>query len=154
MPSVAPNQLATALLMVETVEVVLSSLPILSTTPIPVATVSLGAEVVGNVSSHLPTSSMAPDSVATVSLDVEVGDDSPYHPLVVVVEVRPLIFSIKIKGKGVVIGEEERVAPKRDLEEEDVGANSGGVKKSRMASPQCLIFDSTDWVELINTGSL
>ncbi|KAL2513093.1 hypothetical protein Adt_18693 [Abeliophyllum distichum] len=89
------------------------------------------------------------DNLSSPPYIVEVRDDSSSLPPKKItspsVDIRH-----QDKGKGVVVGEEERTAPKRCLEEKDVSADFGGVKKSQMAPLQDLIPNSSDWVEHIN----
>ncbi|KAL2487192.1 hypothetical protein Adt_31948 [Abeliophyllum distichum] len=157
-PSVVPNLATTTLLVVEAVRNISSLLPTLSAAPILATPVTSEAEVVGNVLSPFSILSTVPISTTTVPSIVEVDDDSPSSPDFMVdgsdslstpsiVEVEDDSFflpseiitspSVDVchqdKGKKIVIGDEERAVPKGASKKEDAGANSRGIKKSRMA---------------------
>ncbi|KAL2504895.1 hypothetical protein Adt_20516 [Abeliophyllum distichum] len=99
MPSVAPNLVATATLVVESVGNISSPRLTLSATPILATTVTSEAEVVGNVLFPFPTLSTTSILVTTVPFTIEVDDDSPSFPDAVVVGVTfyPPLLSWKLR---------------------------------------------------------
>ncbi|KAL2538229.1 Glutamine amidotransferase type-2 domain-containing protein [Forsythia ovata] len=136
-PSVAPNPTSTVHLAVEAVGDVSSFPSALNMAPVPKAIVLLSTvppmvEDIGGVLSFLPLVIEVRDDSSSPPPIVEVRDDSHFLPLESSTS-SPVDVQHQDKVDGAAIGEEEKVAQKRGLEGEDDVADSGRIKKSRMA---------------------
>ncbi|KAL2474422.1 hypothetical protein Adt_35158 [Abeliophyllum distichum] len=111
-------------------------LSILSTVPILASIALLVVEVVRGVLSSLPTSSAAPVMVAIIlPMTGTVRDDSFSLPLETSISLS-VDVQHQDKGKGVAIDEGKKIVPKRASKDEGVVVDSERFKRSRMASPQ------------------